>query len=82
MGWQTSGVLVVAKDRAHAAECVHLFQTRLVQKEYLAVVKGHVEWDEKTVDAPIAPGAPGEFCMQVRSSALGEENTGVEAEEG
>lgn len=33
---QTSGVLVVAKDREHAAECVKLFASRRVRKVSLA----------------------------------------------
>ena len=49
----TSGLLVVAKnDRAHA-NLVGQHQARTMQKEYLALVLGHIEPARGLIDAPI-----------------------------
>jgi 23S rRNA-/tRNA-specific pseudouridylate synthase len=61
----TSGILVVGKTREATARCVSLFEKRRVQKDYLAVVAGHVEWDEMTVEAAIEKDPDSQFCMRV-----------------
>jgi len=51
----TSGVMVLTKDVEANAMLKEHFKTRSrdLQKVYLAVVRGLVEWDEREVDAPI-----------------------------
>ncbi|MCS7173011.1 MAG: RluA family pseudouridine synthase [Armatimonadetes bacterium] len=49
----TSGLLVVAKhDAAHTA-LASQFARRTARRTYLALLRGEVPWDEKTVSAPI-----------------------------
>ncbi|MDR5709377.1 MAG: RluA family pseudouridine synthase [Armatimonadota bacterium] len=49
----TSGLLVVAKhDAAHAA-LASQFARRMARRTYLALLRGEVPWEEKTVSAPI-----------------------------
>jgi len=50
---ETSGVILVAKTDAAARELRRLWETRRVQKEYLAIVHGHVPEDRGTIDAPL-----------------------------
>lgn len=50
---ETSGVTVVAKSKAAAAELGRLWETRAVEKEYLAIVHGHVRNDRGMIDAPL-----------------------------
>lgn len=50
---ETSGVTVVAKTAAVAGELGRLWETRLVEKEYLAIVHGHVWEEHGCVDAPL-----------------------------
>jgi 23S rRNA pseudouridine1911/1915/1917 synthase len=59
---ETSGCLVVARDRAAAAEIKHAFGTRHgVTKRYLAVVHGQPPWDdEQTIDLPLRVAQPGD----------------------
>ncbi|MEJ7837793.1 MAG: RluA family pseudouridine synthase [Thermomicrobiales bacterium] len=49
----TSGVMVVAKTDRAMKSLVEQWQTRQVEKEYLAVVAGTIEEQEATVEAPI-----------------------------
>lgn len=51
----TSGVMVLTKDHAANVVLKERFKTRAkdLRKEYLAVVKGTVDWDEREVVAPI-----------------------------
>jgi 23S rRNA pseudouridine1911/1915/1917 synthase len=50
---ETSGVVLVAKN-AHSARAAGIaMQKHCVEKEYLALVFGWPEWDEKVIDAPI-----------------------------
>jgi 23S rRNA pseudouridine1911/1915/1917 synthase len=49
----TSGLLVVARTQAALSRLSQHFQRRLVEKRYLAVVRGSVEAEEQTINAPI-----------------------------
>jgi 23S rRNA pseudouridine1911/1915/1917 synthase len=51
---ETSGVTVVAKRDDAARELRRLWESRAVEKEYLAIVHGHVRDEEGIIDAPLA----------------------------
>jgi 23S rRNA pseudouridine1911/1915/1917 synthase len=59
---ETSGCLVVARDRGAAVVVKQAFATKqAVQKEYLAVVHGHPPWDgEVAIDLPLRLARPGD----------------------
>jgi 23S rRNA pseudouridine1911/1915/1917 synthase len=48
---ETSGITIVAKSALAALQLRKLWESREVQKEYLAIVHGHVEPDHGTIDA-------------------------------
>jgi 23S rRNA pseudouridine1911/1915/1917 synthase len=48
---ETSGVTVVAKSAKIAGELGRLWEARAVEKEYLAIVHGHVRDDQGLIDA-------------------------------
>lgn len=50
---ETSGVTVVAKNAAVAGELGRLWEARTVEKEYLAIVHGHVRDEHGLIDAPL-----------------------------
>jgi 23S rRNA pseudouridine1911/1915/1917 synthase len=50
---ETSGLVVMAKNPAAARELGKIWETRTVDKEYLAVVHGHVGADQGTINAPL-----------------------------
>lgn len=50
---ETSGVLLLAKDAETSRLLADAFVERRIEKEYVAVVLGRVDWETKTVDAPI-----------------------------
>ena len=50
---ETSGVLLVAKQDGAARELRRFWETRNVQKEYLAIVHGHVRFDQGLIDVPL-----------------------------
>jgi 23S rRNA pseudouridine1911/1915/1917 synthase len=50
---ETSGVTLAAKTDSAARELRQLFESREVEKEYLAIVHGHVAKDEGVIDAPL-----------------------------
>lgn len=50
----TSGLMVVARDKAINAALCRQFSQRVVQKSYSALLCGHLEHDEGVIDAPIA----------------------------
>jgi 23S rRNA pseudouridine1911/1915/1917 synthase len=50
---ETSGVLLIARDRAAASFLTQAFAARKVEKTYLALVKGHPP-DEGRIDRPLA----------------------------
>jgi 23S rRNA pseudouridine1911/1915/1917 synthase len=49
----TSGLMVVAKTDRARESLLAQWQSRTVSKEYIALVRGNVEPDEGTIDAPI-----------------------------
>ena len=50
---ETSGVVLIAKSSGTAGELGKIWETRAVQKEYLAIVHGHVRDDHGLIDAPL-----------------------------
>ena len=50
---ETSGLVVIAKNPLAARELGKLWETRAVQKEYLAIVHGHVAAEQGIIDAPL-----------------------------
>jgi 23S rRNA pseudouridine1911/1915/1917 synthase len=50
---ETSGVVLIAKNSETAGELGKIWETRTVQKEYLAIVHGHVRDDHGLIDAPL-----------------------------
>src|SRR5262245_20608293 len=50
---ETSGVLLVAKNRDVAGELCRIWERRSVRKEYLAIVKGHVAASRGIIHAPL-----------------------------
>jgi 23S rRNA pseudouridine1911/1915/1917 synthase len=52
---ETSGLTVVGKTAVAARRLRHLWENRLVQKEYLALVHGHPVPDREVIDAPLGP---------------------------
>ncbi|HWO19330.1 MAG TPA: RluA family pseudouridine synthase [Kofleriaceae bacterium] len=59
---ETSGCLVVARDRGAAVVVKQAFATKqAVRKEYLAVVHGHPPWEgEIAIDVPLRLAQPGD----------------------
>lgn len=50
----TSGIMVIARNKAINAALCHQFSQRAVKKVYSALLCGHVENDKGVIDAPIA----------------------------
>ncbi len=50
---ETSGVVIAAKNAASAGELGRMWETRAVEKEYLALVHGHMREDSGRIDAPL-----------------------------
>jgi 23S rRNA pseudouridine1911/1915/1917 synthase len=50
---ETSGVVLIAKNSRTAGELGKIFESRAIQKEYLAIVHGHVAAEQGTIDAPL-----------------------------
>ena len=50
---ETSGVVLVAKNSEAARPLRRLWESRTVQKEYLAIVHGHVCEQQGVIDAPL-----------------------------
>jgi 23S rRNA pseudouridine1911/1915/1917 synthase len=51
---ETSGLLVIAKNNQSHLDLARQFAEHSIKKEYLAIVKGRVEFDENVIEAPIA----------------------------
>ena len=49
---ETSGIVLCAKSKQAEIDIKYLFENRLIQKSYLAVVHGHIE-NELQIDAPL-----------------------------
>lgn len=50
---ETSGVVLVAKNETVALQLRRIWEGRIVQKEYLAIVHGHPAQDKGTIDVPL-----------------------------
>ncbi len=50
---ETSGLVLLAKNSTAARELGKVWETRTVQKEYLAIVHGHVMAEQGIIDAPL-----------------------------
>ncbi len=50
---ETSGIVLIAKNSGTAGELGKALENRLVQKEYLAIVHGHVPEDHGLIDVPL-----------------------------
>jgi 23S rRNA pseudouridine1911/1915/1917 synthase len=50
---ETSGIVLIAKNSETAGELGKILEARAVQKEYLAIVHGHVAAEQGTIDAPL-----------------------------
>ncbi len=50
---ETSGLVVVSKNKSTARKFGRAMERREIQKQYHALVRGRPEWKEITVDAPI-----------------------------
>jgi len=50
---ETSGLVLIAKNPEAARELGKVWETRTVQKQYLAIVHGHVAADSGMIDAPL-----------------------------
>lgn len=50
---ETSGIVLIAKNQIAARELGKVWETRTVQKEYLAIVHGHVAAEQGIIDAPL-----------------------------
>ena len=50
---ETSGVVLIAKNSQTAGELGKILESRAVEKEYLAIVHGHVAAEQGTIDAPL-----------------------------
>jgi 23S rRNA pseudouridine1911/1915/1917 synthase len=50
---ETSGVVLIAKNSAAAGELGKILESRAIEKEYLAIVHGHVAAEQGTIDAPL-----------------------------
>ena len=51
---ETSGVIVVGKDKATSADLTDQFLERKTEKEYLAIARGRMEKDEYVVNVPLS----------------------------
>jgi 23S rRNA pseudouridine1911/1915/1917 synthase len=50
---ETSGVVIVAKNSELAGELGKILEGRAIEKEYIAIVQGHVREDHGIIDAPL-----------------------------
>jgi 23S rRNA pseudouridine1911/1915/1917 synthase len=50
---ETSGVVIVAKNSEVAGELGKILEGRAIEKEYAAIVHGHVTAEQGTIDAPL-----------------------------
>lgn len=65
LDFDTSGVLVCAKNRPVLIHLCALFASRKVEKRYLALVRGTPPADRGDIDEPLAPDPrqPGRMCV-------------------
>ncbi|XP_077980465.1 RNA pseudouridylate synthase domain-containing protein 1-like [Glandiceps talaboti] len=74
LDYSTSGVLCLALNKSACAVATKLFQERLVHKEYVALVRGHIDKDfievEKEVAENLEDGCSHMMCVPNESSQL------------
>lgn len=73
---ETSGVVVLAKDRATASKLQQATQRRLIGKRYLAILTGELP-GPVTVDQPLGPDP--DSCVTIRSKVLPAGTPGAQA---
>ena len=61
---ETSGIILIAKNSETAGELGKIWESRAVQKEYLAIVHGHVRNDHGLIDAPLGKDEHSKRCRQ------------------
>lgn len=66
---ETSGLVLIAKSAAAARRFGLAMERRLIEKEYLAIVRGWPEWKATIVDAPLArQGAHGPSAIWLKQA--------------
>lgn len=53
LDYDTSGIILLALNKKAQSEASKLFQSRTIEKTYLAVVSGHLEGNEGRIDLPM-----------------------------
>jgi 23S rRNA pseudouridine1911/1915/1917 synthase len=70
---ETSGIMIVARDKASAAALKGQFSAHSVRKTYLAITRGVPDWDHRLIDLPLGltddPDALIDIRMVVRDDA-------------
>ncbi len=61
---ETSGVVLVAKMDDAARELRRLWETRVVEKEYLAIVHGHVPGERGAIEVPLGKDERSEVAIK------------------
>jgi len=61
---ETSGVTLVAKDADTARELRRIWENRQVEKDYLAIVHGHVPAEHGVVEAPLGKDAQSRVAIK------------------
>lgn len=70
---ETSGVLVIGKTAAAAADLVKQWEKRETNKEYLAIVRGVIEKDAFEVDAPLGKDPRSEIRLKMNVVEMGQD---------
>jgi|SRR5579859_3383294 len=68
---ETSGVVLIAKNDPAARQLRKIWETRAVQKEYLAIVHGHVSADHGVIDQPLGRDPDSRVAIKDRVCADG-----------
>jgi len=67
----TTGLLIVARDDTIHGKLAQLFETRTIEKEYLAICSGIPERDRDWIDQPLGPHPTVREKMAIRGEADG-----------
>lgn len=70
---ETSGVLVIAKNPAAAADLTSQWERRETSKEYLAIVKGVLEKDEFEINAPLGNHTTSQIKLKMNVVEMGQD---------
>ncbi len=66
---ETSGLVLIAKNAAAARRFGLAMERHLIEKEYVAIVRGWPEWETTVVDAPLArQGAHGPSAIWLKQA--------------